>query len=93
MIRTNHQFGEVNESHISVLLLLFFNALSTPFLYLKKSGIDKSAEWSTTPACPSLMCFVYRGNTEGTVSSKKKMFDVCVCFLYISVRTDLVVFR
>ena len=56
------------------------------------SGIDKSTEWSTIPACPSLMCFFNRGNTEGTNSSKKKkMFDACVCFLCICVRADLVV--
>ena len=34
------------------------------------SGIDKSTEWSTIPACPSLMCVFNRGDTEGTNSSK-----------------------
>ena len=57
------------------------------------SGIDKSTEWSTIPACPNLMCFFNRGNTEGTNSSReKKMFDACVCFLCICVRADFVVF-
>ena len=37
--------------------------------------------------------FFSRGNTEGTNSSKKKLFDVRVCFLYICVRTDCVVFE
>ena len=60
-----------------------------------KSGIDKSAKWSTIPACPSLMCFFNRGDTEGTNYSKNFMFDVCVCsvlckFVY---RTDFVVFN
>ena len=48
-----------------------------------KSGIDKSTEWSTIPACPSLMCFFFffnRGDTEGTNSSKS-LFDVCVSFV------------
>ena len=31
---------------------------------------SKSTEWSTIPACPSLMCLFNRGNTEGTNSSK-----------------------
>ena len=44
-----------------------------PFLFFYtflKSCIDKSTEWSTIPACPSLMCFFNRGDTEGTNSSK-----------------------
>ena len=45
----------------------------------KKSGIDKSTEWSTIPACPSLMCFFNRGDTEGTDSSK----ILCPMFMYV----------
>ena len=33
-----------------------------------KSGIDRSMEWSTIPACPSPMCFFNRGYTKGTDS-------------------------
>ena len=44
-----------------------------------KSGIDKSTEWSTIPACPSLMCFFNRGDTEGTNSSK----ILCLMFVYV----------
>ena len=33
------------------------------------SGINK-LEWSTIPACPSLMCSFIRDNIEGTNSSK-----------------------
>ncbi len=44
-----------------------------------KSGIDKSTEWSTIPACPSLMCFFNRGDTEGTNSSK----ILCSMFVYV----------
>ena len=43
------------------------------------------------PACPSLVCFFNRGDIEGTDSSKKFMFDVCVCFMQIYVGTDFVV--
>ena len=49
------------------------------------------------PACPSFVCFFNRGNTEGTNSSKILclMFDffvVVVCFVWVCVRTDFVVF-
>ena len=44
-----------------------------------KSGIDKSTEWSTIPACPSLMCFLNRGYTEETNSSK----ILCPMFVYV----------
>ena len=43
------------------------------------SGIDKSTEWSMIPACPSLMCFFNRGDTEGTNSSN----FLCSVFVYI----------
>ena len=43
------------------------------------SGIDKSTEWSTIPACPNLMCFFNRGDTEGTNSSK----ILCPMFVYV----------
>ena len=44
-----------------------------------QSGIDKSTEWSTIPACPSLMCFFNRGHTEGTNSLK----NLCLMFVYV----------
>ena len=53
-----------------------------PFLFFipfLKSGIDKSTEWSTIPACPSLMWFFNRGDTEGTISSK----ILCSMFAYV----------
>ena len=49
-------FAVMHLYNISNFVLL----LSIPFLKfytLKKSGIDKSTEWSTIPARPSLMCF------------------------------------
>ena len=44
-----------------------------------KSGIDKSMEWSMIPACPGLVCFFNRGDTEGTGSSK----ILCPMFVYV----------
>ena len=60
-------------------ILEFF--IACPFLFYTffKSGIDKSTEWSTIPACPSLMCFFNRGDTEGTNSSKV----LCLTFVYV----------
>ena len=56
---------------------IFIASVHSFFNTLRKSGIDKSMEWSTIPACPSLMCFL-RGNTEGTNSSK----ILCLMFAY-----------
>ena len=60
---------------------LEFVIASDPFLFYTflKSDIDKSTEWSTIPACPSLMCFFNRGDTEGTNSSKV----LCLLFVYV----------
>ena len=57
--------------HLYTIFLKFLLLLSIPFLYFFfKSCVDKSTERSTIPACPSLMCFFNRGDTEGTNSSK-----------------------
>ena len=49
----------------------FIASLDSFFLNIfLKIGIDKSADWSTIPVCPSLMCFFNRGNTEETKSLK-----------------------
>ena len=55
--------------------LFFFNT----FLFCFQFGIDKSTEWSTILACPSLMCFFNRCDTEGTNSSK----ILCPMFVYV----------
>ena len=64
-----------------------------PFLFYTflKPDIDKSTEWSTISACPSLMCFFNRGNTKGTNSLKILcLMFVYVLFYVICVRTDFV---
>ena len=58
---------------------LFIASVHSFFILFLKSGIDKLAEWSTIPLCPSLMCFFNRGDTEGTDSSK----IVCPMFVYV----------
>ena len=62
-------------------ILEFFIASVHSFFFntFLKSGIDKSTEWSTILACPSLMCFFNRGDTEGTNSSK----ILCPMFVYV----------
>ena len=58
-----------------------------PFLFYTflKSGIDKSTERSTIPACPSRMYFFNRGDTEGTNSQK----ILCPMFVYVLFCVDL----
>ena len=49
------------------------------FIIFFISGIDKSTERSTIPACPSLTRFFNMGDTEGTNSSK----ILCSMFVYV----------
>ena len=56
---------------IYVTFLNFMLCLSIPlFLMIFNLVSINKTEWSTIPACPSLMCCVNRGKTEGTNSSK-----------------------
>ena len=66
--------------HLYNILEFVIASVHSFFFYtFLKSGIDKSTEWSTIPACPSLMCFFNRGDTEGTNSLK----ILCLMFLYV----------
>ena len=64
------------------------------FLILyKKYDIDKYTEWSTIPACPSLMFFCFfvffNGvNTEGTNSSKILSLTFVYVLLYVNLCQD-----
>ena len=62
-------------------ILKYFSYCYCPFLSytFKKSGIDKLTQWSMIPACPSLMCFFNRGDTQGTNSLK----ILCSVFVYV----------
>ena len=51
------------------------------FLYIYFLSINWT-EWSTIPACPSLMCYVNRGNAEGTNSLKMCVW--CLCLMFVS---------
>ena len=65
--------------HLYNILEFFIASVRSFFILFKKSGIDKSTEWSMIPACPSLMCFFNRDDTEGTNSSK----ILCLMFVYV----------
>ena len=69
-------FAVMHLYNISFLLYCFCPFLFHTFL---KSGIDKSMEWSTIPACPSFMCFFNRDDTEGNNSTK----NLCLMFVYV----------
>ena len=58
------------------IYIAFVHSFSILFF---KSGIDILTEWSTIPACPSLVCFFNRGDTEETNSSK----ILCQVFVYV----------
>ena len=69
-------------THLCDILEFFIASVHSFFFFVYtflKSGIGKSTEWSTIPACPSLMCFFNRGDTEGTDSSK----ILCPMFVYV----------
>ena len=72
----------------AVMYLYNFFHCFCPFLFLcvctlYKSGIDKSTDWPTIPACPSLLCFFFFflnwSNTQGANSSK----ILCLTFVYV----------
>ena len=60
-------------------ILNFVIVSAHSILYFEKSGINKSTEGSTIPACPSLLCFLNKGNTLGTNPSK----ILCLVFVYV----------
>ena len=63
---------------IYIYIFFLIASVHSFFNTFLKSGFDKSTEWSTIPACPSLMCFFNRGDTEGTNSLK----ILCSMFVY-----------
>ena len=65
--------------HLYNILEFLIASVHSFFILFLKSGIDKSTEWSTIPACPSLMRFFHRGDTKGTISSK---IIICSMFVY-----------
>ena len=62
----------------------FFNIASVHsfFIYFFKSGIDKSTEWSTIPACPSRMFCLVGVIPEGLILRKFCVRCLCTfCFM------------
>ena len=79
--------------HVYIYIFFIIASVHSFFILFKKSGIDKSMEWPTIPACPSLMCFFNRGNTERINSSENLcLMFVYFLFMWLCVRTDFVVF-
>ena len=66
----------------------FLLFLSILFYTLLKSGIDKSTEWATIPACPSLTWVFNGGNTEGTNSSKILCLILAYFLFYVGLCQD-----
>ena len=76
--------------HLYNILEFFYCFCLFLFYTFLKSGIDKSTEWSTIPACPSLMCFFNRGGTEGTNSSKILCSMFVHVLFYVNLCTGLI---
>ena len=78
----------------NILEFFFIASVHSFFIYFFKSGIDKSTEWSTIPACPSLTYFFKRGDTE-EINSSKILCSMFVCFdlCKFVYRTGFVVFE
>ena len=79
----SHNIVFITSVHFCFLFFVF---------YFLNSGIDKSTEWPTTPACPSLMWFLFiyffnRDNTEGNYYFKI-LFYVCVCIFCVNLCRD-----
>ena len=57
----------------------FIASAHSLFTLFFSSCTDESTEWSTISACPSLMRFFHRDNTEGTNSFR----ILCFMFVYV----------
>ena len=72
-----------------IFFSVFIASVHSFFNTFLKSVVDKLTEWSMIPACPSLLCFFNRGNTEGTNSSK----ILCLTFMYVLLDVNLCQYR
>ena len=73
-------------------ILNFLLLLSIPFYISQKSGIDKLTEWSTIPACSSLMCcccfFSTGAIPKGLILQKNCLTFVYTGFIYVNLCQD-----
>ena len=74
--------------HLYNIFKFFIASIDSFFYSFLKSGIDKSTEWSTIPACPSLMCFFNKGDTEGAYSLKLLCSRVGYVLFYVNLCQD-----
>ena len=56
--------------HLYNILKFYMVSVHSSFIFFFNLILINLTEWSTIPACPSLMCSFNRGNIEGTNSSK-----------------------
>ena len=76
--------------HLYNILDFFIASVHSFYILFFKSGINKSMEWSMIPACPSLMCFFNRGDTEGTYSWKTLCWMFVYVLFYVNLCTGLI---
>ena len=65
--------------HLYNIFKFFIASVHSFFILFKNLALINPTEWSTIPACLSLMCFFNRGDTEGTNSSK----ILCPMFVHV----------
>ena len=65
--------------HLYNILEFFIASVHSFFILFLNLVLINRRNGSTIPACPSLMCFFNRGDTEGTNSSK----ILCPMFVYV----------
>ena len=69
---------------------IFLISFVHSFFILKKSGIDKSTEWSTIPACPSLMCIFFLTGVIPKGLILRKFCVRCFCMFYVNLCAGLI---
>ena len=72
--------------HLYASAFLIVSASSFVIFFFNLALVNKT-EWSTIPACSSLMCSFNRGNVEGTNSSNLCLMFGHVCFV-LCLRSD-----
>ena len=63
------------------VLEFFIASVHSFFILFLKSGVDKSTEWSTIPACPSVTClfFLTQAMPKGLILQQK----IILMFVYV----------
>ena len=89
--RSRSAFGRTRNRPKALLICLDLIRWLWPLLFLFYfyffiDKLDGMSEWSTIPACPSLMCSFNRGNIKGTNSSKICVW--CLCLYDLCLQSD-----